>query len=114
LVIQLPSDFLGVLLDEADLRERIATALRLVADLGLAKGDVAVAVGLHRLLMVSIGDIGELGRRTSGSVRLPGGPDSAQVEPTHTVPAAALGHAAREIASELAVRLLPRFRAVAG
>lgn len=110
---QLPSDFLGTLLDEADLRERIATALRLVADLGLAKGDVAVAVGLHGLSMVSIGNIDELGRRTSGSVRLPGGADVALVEPTHAVPGAALGRAAAEIAGELAARLILRFRAVA-
>jgi Domain of unknown function (DUF4062) len=110
---QLPSDFLGALLDEADLRERIASALRLIADLGLAKGDVAVAVGLHGLSMVSIGDIGELGRRTSGTVGLPGGPDVALVEPTHAVPATALGPAAGEIAGELAARLLLRFRALA-
>lgn len=110
---QLPSDFLGALLDETDLRERIATALRLVADLGLTKGDVAVAVGLHGLSMVSIGRIGDLGRRTSGSVRLPGGADFALVEPTHAVPAAALGRAAVEIGSELVARLLLRFRALA-
>jgi hypothetical protein len=110
---QLPSDFLGALLDEADLRERIATALRLVADFRLATGDVAVAVGLHGLSMVSIGTIGDLGRRTSGSVRLAGGTDVALVEPTGLVPAAALGSAAREIAGELATRLILRFRAIA-
>lgn len=110
---QLPSDFLGALLDEADLRERIASALRLIADLGLAKGDVAVAVGLHGLSMVSIGNIGELGRRTSGIVGLPGGSNVALVEPTHAVPATALGRAAGEIAGELAARLLLRFRALA-
>ena len=110
---QLPSDFLGALLDEADIRERIATALRLVADFRLATGDVAVAVGLHGLSMVSIGTIGELGRRTSGSVRLAGETDVALVEPTGLVPAAALGSAAREIAGELAARLILRFRAIA-
>ena len=110
---QLPYDFLGVLLDEADLRERIATALRLIADLGFAQGNVAVAVGLHGLSMVSIGNVGELGRRTSGSVALPGGADVALVEPTQAVPGAALGRAAGQIASELAARLLLRFRAVA-
>jgi hypothetical protein len=110
---QLPSDFLGALLDEADLRERIATALLLVADLRLATGDVAVAVGLHGLSMVSIGSIAELGRRTSGSVHLVGGTDVALVEPTGLVPAAALGSAAREIAGELAARLILRFRAIA-
>ena len=110
---QLPSDFLGVLLDEADLRGRIAAALRLIADLGLATGDVAVAVGLHGLSMVSIGSIGELGRRTSGTVSLPAGMDFALVEPSHTVPAAALGNAASEIAGELTARLILRFRALA-
>jgi hypothetical protein len=110
---QLPSDMLGVLLDEADLRERIAMALRLIADLGLAEGDVALAVGLQGLSMVSIGNIADLNHRTSGSVRLPGGADTALVEPTDTVPAPSLGPAANEIAGELATRLLMRFRSAA-
>ncbi|MGH2966302.1 MAG: DUF4062 domain-containing protein [Solirubrobacterales bacterium] len=107
----LPSDMLGVLFDEADLRARIAVALRIVADLGLTSGEVAVGVGLRGLTMASIGSISELGHRTSASLQLVSGGDAALVEPTDTVSAAVLGRAADEIARELAARLLLRFGA---
>lgn len=110
---QLPSDALGVLLDADDLRERIATGLRIGAELLPNSGHVAPAVGLFGLGLVSEGSVADLGRRTTATIAgLLHGAGSAQVEPRDEVPAAALGRAADEIARELAVRLLLRYREV--
>jgi Domain of unknown function (DUF4062) len=110
---QLPSDSLGALLDVRDLGERIATGLRIGAELLPSSGDVALAVGLFGRGLLSEGSVADLGRRTTATISgFLHGAESAQVEPRDAVPAAALGRAADEIARELATRLLLRFREV--
>lgn len=57
---------LGSILDELDLAERIAKALRLAGDLSLGASDqVALAVGLQLGSLATVGTIADLGRRSS-------------------------------------------------
>lgn len=110
---EMPSDNLGVILDRADLAPRIAGMLRLAADLLPKSGAVALAIGLFGLVSVSEGLAAELGHRTSAT--MPGfghQKESALVEARDSVPVGALSRAADEIATELAMRLLLRFREV--
>jgi hypothetical protein len=112
---ELGGDMLGVILDQADVAARIATAIRIASDLDLsATEQVAPAVGLRNLNMVTIGNIADLGvRRGATLTHFQQTNDVAQVEARDSVPFRALGSAALEISQELATRLLLRFRAVA-
>ncbi len=107
---QIPSDMLGVILEEADLAERVAAMLRVVADLVPASGSVALAIGLHGLGSVVEGRVADLGRRNSASMAGFGQDKMALVDPRDTVLATALGPGANEIGRELAKRLLFTFR----
>lgn len=106
---QMPSDMLGVILEEADLAERIAVTLRLAAELAPASASLALAIGLHGLGSVVEGQVADLGRRNSATMS-GFGQEKALVEPRDTVPTAALGPGAREVARELAKRLVFAFR----
>lgn len=105
---QLPSDGLGAIVDERDLAERIANALRLAGDLALIDTDkVALAIGLRIGTMTTIGNAADLGHRTSAQpIGFGGGDKMARVGAQDSVPTAALSPAAAEIASELAKRLM--------
>lgn len=111
---QLPTDMLGAILDERDLAKRIAKALRLAGDMGLADTDrVALAVGLRLGSMTSFGSTDDLGRRSSAQpIGFMGGATIVRVDAEDSVPTAAVGSAAREIAAEMAQRLMFRVREV--
>jgi hypothetical protein len=101
---------LGVILDEADLAERIAAMLRIASELVPAPSPVAMGIGLHDLGSVVEGRTSDLGRRNSASMPGIGQNKDELVEPRATVPAGSLGPAAKEIGRELAKRLILTFR----
>jgi hypothetical protein len=107
---EMPSDMLGVILDQADVAQWISRAILLVAELVPGTASVALAIGLHHLGSVVEGRISDLDHRNSAS--MPGfGQDRAALVPARdAVPAAALTRGANEIGRELAVRLILAFR----
>jgi Domain of unknown function (DUF4062) len=109
---QLPTDMLGTILDEGDVAARVAKGLRLAADLGLANTDqVAIAVGLRLGSMTSLGSAADLGRRRQAQpIGFMSGTPSVRVEPQDSIPVSALPGAAREVAIEMARRLMYRVR----
>lgn len=111
--VALPSDMLGVILDQSDVAGRLARLLRFAADLLPKDGKVAIGVGLSGLGSVSEGSIADLGRRSSASLAgFLRQAEAALVEPRDSVSVGALPGGADEIATELATRLLLRFREV--
>jgi len=110
---EMPSDSLGVILDRTDIAARVATMLRLAAELLPQSGAVALAIGLYGLGSVAEGSAADLGRRTSASLAgFRRQTEAALVEPRDIVPVGALSRAANEVSAELAMRLLLRFREV--
>jgi hypothetical protein len=111
---QLPGDRMGAVIDEHDLAERIAKALRVAGDLALIDTDqVALAAGLRIGNMTTIGSIADLGHRTSVQpIGFGGGDKSARAAARDSVPTAALAPAASEIAKELATRLMFKIREI--
>lgn len=107
---EMPSDMLGVILDDADLAERIELMLRMVSELVPGSGAVALAIGLHGLGSVAEGRISELGRRNSASLSGFGQSKDALVEPRDSLAARSVQRATREIGHELAARLILAFR----
>jgi len=109
---ELDRDDLGHILDPADLRTRLALALRLAGEVlpgGVER--VALSVGLAPISFVAEGSVTDLGRRSSATIGMPA-QDWVRSGPEDSVPASAVGTAAEEIAEELAARLLQNFRAV--
>ena len=100
----MPSDMLGVILDQADLAERITTMLRMVAELVPASGAVALVVGLPGVSAVTEGGISDLGQRNSASLTGFGRDNHALVEPRDTIPAGALSSGAVEVGREFVDR----------
>lgn len=111
---QLASDGMGAIVDEQDLAERIAKALRLAGDLALIGTEqVALGAGLRIGTMTTIGSVADLGHRTTAQpIGFGGGDKMARVGARDSVPAAALAPAAAEIASELAKRLMFKVREI--
>jgi hypothetical protein len=107
---EMPSDMLGVVLDQVDVTERIARMLRMTAEFVPATASVALSVGLHGLGSVVEGRASDLGHRTSASIPGFGQNKDALVDPRDTVPAGAIVLGANEIARELAARLTIAFR----
>jgi hypothetical protein len=107
---EMPSDMLGVILDQSEVAERIAGMLRIAAELLPTRSPVALAIGLHNLGSVVEGRVSDLGRRNSASMPGFGQDKGALVEPRDTVPGAAIARAAEEIGRELAARLILAFR----
>lgn len=109
--VQLSSDMLGSLLDKSDISAKIDLALGIAADLNLATGDVAVAVALLGLQLLTEGSIADLGRRSSAALSgLAHNSESIRIDPADQIPCAALGTAREEVAAEYATRLILRFR----
>ncbi len=106
---EMPSDWLGVILEPSDLASRIAPMLRLATQLLPSVESVAIAIGLFGLGRVTEGAAAEVGHRTSGTLSLRQA-EAALVEAQDSLPLAALPRAADEIARELAMRLIHRFR----
>ena len=111
---QLPTDGLGAIVDEPDLAERIAKALRLAGGLALIDTDqVALAAGLRIGTTTTIGSAADLGHRSSAQpIGFGGGDQMARVGARDAVPTAAIAPAAAEIAAELAKRLMFKVREV--
>jgi hypothetical protein len=107
---EMPSDMLGVILDQSDVAERIAGMLRMAAELIPTTSSVALSIGLHGLGLVVEGRASDLGHRTSASMPGFGQNKDALVNPRDTVPAGSIAHGANEIARELAARLILAFR----
>ena len=102
---------LGVILDPANLAPRMAAMLRLASELLPTTGRVAFAVGLHGLSSMTEGSSADLGHRSSASLSARQA-EAALVEARDSVPISSVRQAADEIARELAMRLLLRFREV--
>lgn len=107
---EMPSDMLGVILDESELARRITEMIRVVAEVVPSTQSVALAIGLHHLGSVVEGNISDLGHRNSASMPGFGQDKSALVPPRDSVPAAALVRGASEIGRELAARQVLAFR----
>jgi hypothetical protein len=108
---QLPSDMMGPLLDREDISDRIYLALGIAIDRNLTSGDIAIAVALTGLQMLTEGSIADLGRRTSATLSgLAHNSDQIRLEPSDQIPFTALASGRREVAGEFATRLVLRFR----
>ncbi len=107
---EMPSDMLGVILDQADIAERISQMVLMAEELVPATSSVALAIGLHHLGSVVEGRMSDLGHRTSASMAGFGQDNYALVAPLDSVPAAAFARGATEIGRELAARALLAFR----
>jgi Domain of unknown function (DUF4062) len=107
---EMPSDMLGVILDQTEVADRIAAMLEMVGQLLPPSSPVALAIGLHGLGSVVEGRGSDLGHRNSASMPGFGQDKAALVEPRDAVPAAAIARAADEIGRELALRLVLAFR----
>lgn len=106
---ELPRDSLGTILDRADLASRLARLLRIGAELmSPGAADVAFAVALGPTRMISEADIRDLGRRSSASMEMTD--RLIRIDAEDSVPSDVVVRATDEIAAELAVRLLLRFR----
>lgn len=110
---QMPSDALGVILDERDLAQRVAAILRLEAAFLPTEGKAGLAIGLFGLWNATEGSVAELGRRTSAAMN-PGAAESATSDVRDTVAVRAIASSADEIARELAKRLVLAFRQTTG
>jgi hypothetical protein len=89
----------------------VAQLLRLAADLLPKDGSVAIGLGLSGLGSISEGSVADLGHRSSASLAgFLRQAEAAHVEPRDSVYVEALRSATDEIATELATRLLLRFR----
>ncbi|HVM35172.1 MAG TPA: DUF4062 domain-containing protein [Actinomycetota bacterium] len=106
----LPRDNLGVIIDPRDLEGRLSRLVALAAETNVPLGQVAVAASLGPLDFSVEGVVSDFGRRSSTTVRT-GSKDAARSEPQDLVPADALSRGAREIAAEIAARLLQAYRA---
>jgi hypothetical protein len=110
---ELPSDMLGSIISKDDLARRIAGQLRVAGDLLPDVPRVAVAAGLYGIEWTAEGNPDDVGRRTGGTI--PGfgkSTDRALVDARDSIPRELVGPSANEIAQELAMRVLLRYREV--
>ena len=109
---QLPSDTMGPILDQQDVSERLFQAFSIAADRALTSNDIAVAISLDGLQMLTEGSMAGLGRRTSVTLAGVGrNSDEIRLEPADQIPFSALVSSRGEVAEEFAARLMLRFRA---
>jgi hypothetical protein len=102
----LPGDSIGSVLDEHELVRQVADGLQLLASLAVLDLDrhVAVALGVADTMLLTQGSVHDFPRTGATMLRMSGGP--LRVEPDESVPAAALGAGAGEVARPLARRLV--------
>lgn len=101
----LPTDTLGALINTNDLQQRLTVLLRLTGAFLPETEHVALAVSLEPLDRVAEGDPNDVGRRNRGS--MPHGQGrTARLAPEDHVPTSALPDDVRDLARELAARLL--------
>jgi hypothetical protein len=109
---ELEHDMLGHIVEAADLTERIAGMLRLVAEVVPPDSDVALAAGLGPTDQIVEGRVSDLGRRNQATFGSSFGRQMpARAGPEDSVPATTLRSASAEIGRELAARVLRQFRA---
>jgi hypothetical protein len=109
---ELEGDTLGHIVEAADLTERIASMLRLAAELVPPDSNVALAAALGPTDWIVEGRVSDLGRRTQASLGSSSGRQApARAVPEDFLPAATLQSASEEIGRELAARVLRQFRA---
>lgn len=106
----LPADWIGALVNEHDLQQRLSWLLvAAAAHLSPQVADAAVAASLGPLAQVSEGDPSQVGVRTSGSMGLRR-PGAAVMHPKHAVPVAGLKAQPGDVAAELAAELISTIR----
>ena len=110
-LFRLEGDSLGYIVEAGDLALRIASMLRLAAELVPDDSQVALAAGLGPTDQVVEGRLSDRGRRSQVTLGSAFGRQAlALAEPEDSVPAATLRSASEEIGRELAARVLRQFR----
>ena len=105
----LPSDSMGALLDENDLIERVAGSLRVLGGIDRVGGaQYGIGVAINTVTMTVIGDLRDLGRRSSVSGFVTG-ERSIRCPPDETVTDTAFGPGATEAATPVVRALLADF-----
>jgi hypothetical protein len=107
----LPRDSMGTLIDPRDLEQRIERLVKIASETRVPSANTAFGLSLAPVDFTQEGRIEDLGRRNSASVGMSSS-EPARVEPEDAVPSAALIPGAKEIASELAARLMHAYRRV--
>lgn len=112
--LPLPYGNLGSVFDEEDVRNRLIASLALHADTGLHDGaDVALAVSVEPITMLTVGHAGDIERRSSAQFLYTMAPKSSlRIEPNDSVPASVFAARASEIADELTARLALRLGSI--
>lgn len=106
--LPLEKDTMGAILDSEDLQRRLHRMLQLADDVGLKGSAVTFAVGLGPIDWIVEGNMSDLGHRSSAAIGMSSG--HARVPPEDSVPSGAVRTGGRDIAGELAVRLMHAFR----
>lgn len=109
--MELPSDFMGTLVDRNSLQRDLGSLLSLAAAHVGETTEVAVAAGLSAAERIAEGDPAEIGERTSGSLRFGTG-IHVRVGADFAVSRVTFVSSRGDLVSELAVRLLNDLRSV--
>jgi hypothetical protein len=100
----LPGDAMGTIYDPQDVSARIASALRLIGQIGVVRTPlIAIGVGLTSMSMVAIGTAGGPGRNRAGMTM---SSSAVRAEPDEAISIAALDQGAGEVAVTLSRTLL--------
>lgn len=108
---ELARDNLGSILDSDSLTEDLAELIRVGASLLRPAVKVTVTAGLEPVAMAVEGDRRDLGKRTSATLSRFAAGGSIRLEPEVLVLGSQLERSAKDIARELAIRLMQVFRA---
>jgi Domain of unknown function (DUF4062) len=108
---ELPRDSLGSIISVLSLTDQIAELLRAGSPIVRSQSDIAVTAALDPVAMAVEGETRDLGRRTKATIsRFAMGGGAIRLAPEVAVASTQLQLAAKDIAHELAVRLLQAFR----
>lgn len=108
---ELQRDSLGTILSVQSLTDAILEQVRLANGLLLPAGDVTVTAALDPVAMATEGDPSQLGRRSSATISRFGTGGSIRLPPEVLMASSELQRGAKDVARELAIRLLHVFRA---
>jgi hypothetical protein len=107
---ELPRDSMGSLLSAASLTEHLATLIRTGAAILSPGSSVAVTAGLDPVAMAAEGDPSDLGKRTHATISQFATGGSIRLAPEAVVRQEQLEVAAKDLAYEVATRLIQAFR----
>jgi hypothetical protein len=107
---ELARDSLGSLLSIESLTDDLVAAIRIGAVVLRPSTMVALTAGLDPVAMAGEGDPGQLGKRTQATISRFATGGFIRLPPEVALPQPALDRAAKDVAQELAVRLLQAFR----